>query len=164
MINKYNVYKNWSIKDGFYRASKTIILFVLFLYIILCPHSLHLIGSRDLISLSLRHSPQTYIMAFFTWPPTLAAAAFWTLWSWRLGESPLGEPRAGGDPTGGEVGPLTDGESDPPAGDVGGEKSGEEAGELPDLGSETIDMFPIGENEGEDSRRESIFTRYYLSN
>ena len=54
----------------------------------------------------------------------------------------MGEARAGGEPTGGDVGPLTVGESEPPAaGEVGGEKSGDEAGELPDLGSDTIDIW-----------------------
>ena len=136
--------KIYVIKSVFYLALKTIILLVLFLYIILCPHSLHRIGSRDLISLSLRHSPHTYIIAFLTWDPTLAAAAFWTFWSWIVGERPLGEARAGGEPTG-EPGPLTVGEREPPAaGEVGGEKRGEEAGEFPDLGSDTIDIATRG--------------------
>lgn len=46
----------------FHRASKTTNLLVLFLYIILYPHSLHLIGSLDFISFSVWHSPQIYIM------------------------------------------------------------------------------------------------------
>lgn len=54
---------------------------------------------------------------------------------------PLGEARAGGDPIGGDPGPLRGGDMEPPAGDVGGEKWGEEAGELPDLGSEITDIL-----------------------
>lgn len=46
----------------FHRASKTTNLLVLFLYIILYPHSLHLIGSLDFISFSVWHSPQIYII------------------------------------------------------------------------------------------------------
>lgn len=46
----------------FHRASKTNNLLVLFLYIILYPHSLHLIGSLDFISFSVWHSPQIYII------------------------------------------------------------------------------------------------------
>lgn len=46
----------------FHRASKTTNLLVLFLYIILYPHSLHLIGSLDFISFSVWHSPHIYII------------------------------------------------------------------------------------------------------
>lgn len=46
----------------FHRASKTTNLLVLFLYIILYPHSLHLMGSLDFISFSVWHSPQIYII------------------------------------------------------------------------------------------------------
>ena len=46
----------------FHRASKTTNLLVLFLYIILYPHSLHLIGSLDFISFSMWHSPQISII------------------------------------------------------------------------------------------------------
>ena len=41
-----------------YLASKTINLLVLFLYMILYPHSRHRIASRGLISFSEWHSPQ----------------------------------------------------------------------------------------------------------
>ncbi len=41
-----------------YRASKTMSLLVLFLYMILYPHSLHLMVSLGLISFSWWHSPQ----------------------------------------------------------------------------------------------------------
>ena len=48
--------------------------------------------------------------------------------------------RAGGEPTGGELGPLV-GEKEPPAGEVGGEKRGDEAGDPPpERGSDTVDI------------------------
>lgn len=46
----------------FRQASKTSNLLVLFLYIILYLHSLHLIESLDFISLSAWHSPRIYII------------------------------------------------------------------------------------------------------
>lgn len=68
----------------FHRASKTTNLLVLFLYIILYPHSLHLIGSLDFISFSVWHSPHIYIIGccFGGW------TSFWVsiirLWNHRL--------------------------------------------------------------------------------
>lgn len=52
-INSKPKYKDIPPNSMFHRASKTTNLLVLFLYIILYPHSLHLIGSLDFISFSV---------------------------------------------------------------------------------------------------------------
>lgn len=61
-VNSKSKYKDIPLNSMFHRASKTTNLLVLFLYIILYPHSLHLIGSLDFISFSVWHSPQIYII------------------------------------------------------------------------------------------------------
>lgn len=61
-INSKSKHKDIPLNSMFHRASKTTNLLVLFLYIILYPHSLHLIGSLDFISFSVWHSPQIYII------------------------------------------------------------------------------------------------------